>query len=34
MPITEEEALRMYLNNRISSADQVAIFNIADNKPK
>ncbi|OAO16233.1 hypothetical protein AV274_2013 [Blastocystis sp. ATCC 50177/Nand II] len=33
-PITEEEALRMYLNNRISSADQVAIFNIADNKPK
>lgn len=30
----EEEALRMYLNNRISSADQVAIFNIANNKPK
>lgn len=34
MPITDEEALHMYINNRISSADQVAIFNIANNKPK
>ena len=33
-PFTEEETIHMYLNNVISSAQQVVIFNIADNKPK
>lgn len=33
-PFTEEETLRLYLNSVISSAQQVVIYNIADNSPK
>lgn len=33
-PFTEEETIHMYLNNVISSAQQVVVFNISDNKPK
>ena len=33
-PFTEDETLKLYLNSVISSAQQVVIYNIADNSPQ